>query len=128
MRISYKWNPVNNQSTGVPLHTAGASTFWGHFTAPDIPGKAPWAACRELTDNGREFTLHNVRRHGSPSLDALTLTFMCAPHHIIPRGAACTHVQHSLLLAWSCNGSHAFQVQRMRFRATLYSSHTGRAM
>ena len=74
---------------------AGASTFWDQFTASDIVGKTPWAACRELTDNGREFTLHNVRRRGSPGPDAFTLTFTCAPSLCNPLA------RHPLLLAWS---------------------------
>ena len=73
---------------------AGASTFWDQFTAADIVGKTPWAACRELTDNSREFTLHNVRRRGSPGPDAFTLTFTCA----LPVQSL---AQHPLLLAWS---------------------------
>ena len=72
---------------------AGSSTFWGLFTTLDIAGKMPWSACRELTDNSREFTLHNLQCRGRPSLDVFTLTFTCA----LPRPP---HAQRLLLLAW----------------------------
>lgn len=110
---------------------AGASTFWGLFTALDIADKMPWSACRELTDNSREFTLRNLQRRGRPSLDVFTLTFTCAlrrlPH---PQ-----HAQHAPMRSirqyqpGPADENHVFFVQQTRSRPFLLNySHTKRSV